>query len=70
MICYGLGHMVAALHSRRNPLAHWIEVIDCEGVTGILKRQLLGNSRDYITTFQTFNRGTIQLDPHYFYATQ
>ena len=20
------------------------------------------------TTFQTFNRGTIQLDPHYFYA--
>ena len=43
-------------------------VIDCEGVTGVLKRQLLGNSRDYITTFQTFNRGTIQLDPHYFYA--
>ena len=43
-------------------------VIDCEGVTGLLKRQLLGNSRDFITTFQTFNRGTIQLDPHYFYA--
>jgi len=36
-------------------------VIDCEGVTGVLKRQLLGNSRDFITTFQTFNRGTIQL---------
>ena len=43
-------------------------VIDCEGVTGVLKRQLLGNNRDFITTFQTFNRGTIQLDPHYFYA--
>ena len=43
-------------------------VIDCEGVTGVLKRQMLGNSRDFITTFQTFNRGTIQLDPHYFYA--
>ena len=43
-------------------------LIDCEGVTGVLKRQILGNSRDFITTFQTFNRGTIQLDPHYFYA--
>lgn len=42
--------------------------MDCEGVTGVLKRRLLGNSRDFITTFQTFNRGTIQLDPHYFYA--
>lgn len=43
-------------------------VIDCEGVTGVLKRKLLGNSRDFITTFQTFNRGTIRLDRHYFYA--
>ena len=43
-------------------------VIDCEGVTGVLKRKLLENSKDFITTFQTFNRGTIQLDPHYFYA--
>ena len=43
-------------------------VIDCEGVTGVLKRKLLGNNKDFITTFQTFNRGTIQLDPHYFYA--
>ena len=34
-------------------------VIDCEGVTGVLKRQLFGNNRDFITTFQTFNRGTI-----------
>ena len=29
---------------------------------------MLGNNKDFITTFQTFNRGTIQLDPHYFYA--
>lgn len=43
-------------------------VIDCEGVTGAIKRKLLGNSRDFITTFQTFNRGTVRLDPHYFYA--
>ncbi len=43
-------------------------VVDCEGVTGVLKRKLLGNNKDFITTFQTFNRGTVQLDPHYFYA--
>lgn len=47
-------------------------VLDCEGVTGAFKRKLLGsfpgNRGDLITTFQTFNRGTIQLDPHYFYA--
>lgn len=43
-------------------------LVDCEGVTGVLKRQLLGNHRDFITTFQTFNEGTIALDPHYFYA--
>ncbi len=43
-------------------------VIDCENVTGVLKRKVLGNSKDFIMTFQTFNRGTIQLDPHYFYA--
>lgn len=43
-------------------------VMDCEGVTGVLKRKLLGDGRDFITTYQTFNQGTIQLDPHYFYA--
>lgn len=43
-------------------------IIDCEGVTSIFKRKLLGNNRNFITTFQTFNQGNIQLDPHYFYA--
>ncbi len=43
-------------------------IIDCEGVTSVLKRKLLGNSRDFIMTFQTFNQGTIKLNPHYFYA--
>ena len=43
-------------------------VLDCEGVTGSFKRKLTGAPRDYITTFQTFNRGSIELDPHYFYA--
>ncbi len=43
-------------------------VIDCEGVTGTIMRQLTGAKPDYITTYQTFNTGSIQLDPHYFYA--
>lgn len=43
-------------------------VIDCEGVTCAVKRGLTGRSEEYITTFQTFNSGTIDLDPHYFYA--
>lgn len=43
-------------------------VINCEGVTGSVKRKLTGNRDKYITTFQTFNKGTINADPHYFYA--
>lgn len=43
-------------------------VLDCEGVVGSLKRNLFRNSRDYIITFQTFYKGTIDLDPHFFYA--
>lgn len=43
-------------------------VLNCEGVVGGVKRKLLRNQKDYITTFQTFNKGSIQLDPHYFYA--
>ncbi|MDE7079430.1 MAG: NAD(P)/FAD-dependent oxidoreductase [Clostridia bacterium] len=43
-------------------------LIDCEGATGTLKRSLFSNDKDYITTYQTFNNGRIDLDPHYFYA--
>lgn len=43
-------------------------LIDCEGVVGSLKRKLLGSALQYITTFQTYNQGGIDLDPHYFYA--
>ena len=43
-------------------------VLNCEGAAGFLKRRLLENSRDFIITYQTFNRGTVSLDPHYFYA--
>ncbi|MBD5086146.1 MAG: NAD(P)/FAD-dependent oxidoreductase [Clostridiales bacterium] len=43
-------------------------LIDCEGATGTLKRSIFGNDKDYITTYQAFYNGTINLDPHYFYA--
>ena len=37
-------------------------VIDCEGVVGTLKRKLLGCDLPYITTYQTYNQGSIDLD--------
>lgn len=43
-------------------------VIDAEGVTGLFKRKLIGEGKDYVTTFQKYINGTIELDPHYFYA--
>ena len=39
-------------------------LLDCEGVTGALKRKLAPGPAQYITTFQTFNEGRIALDPH------
>ena len=43
-------------------------LIDCEGVTGPLHRKLRGRDVPRVTTFQTFNQGSIELDHHYFYA--
>ncbi|MDF2859401.1 MAG: fumarate reductase, partial [Neobacillus sp.] len=43
-------------------------VLDCEGVTGTLKRKIVKSTPQYITTFQAFNEGYIDLDYHYFYA--
>lgn len=43
-------------------------VICCDGVVGSIKRQLLNKRVDYITTYQVFCKGKIDLDYHYFYA--
>lgn len=43
-------------------------VIDAEGVIGTLKRKLLGGDPQYITTYQTYNQGSIDLDYHFFHA--
>ena len=43
-------------------------VLDCGGVTDAHRRRLRGIRPEYIVTFQTFNIGSVALDPHYFYA--
>lgn len=43
-------------------------VIDCEGVVGSIKKQLLHCEPQYIMTYQTFNQGSIDLDYHFFHA--
>lgn len=43
-------------------------IIDCEGVTGAVKRTVINYKPEYIITFQTFNEAVIELDSHYFYA--
>ncbi len=43
-------------------------VIVCDGVIGSVKRKLIGVPQSYIMTYQTFNKGSVDLDYHYFYA--
>lgn len=43
-------------------------VIDCEGVVGALKKKLLNRDLQYITTCQTYNQGSIDLDYRFFHA--
>ena len=43
-------------------------VIDCEGAIGVIKKSVLNATQSFVTTYQTFNEGTINLDLHYFYA--
>ena len=70
------GFVEISLHGENNYTESARYVLDCEGVVGTLKRQIAGRYAGkitgevsgYITTFQTFNEGSIDLDPHYFYA--
>jgi geranylgeranyl reductase family protein len=43
-------------------------VILCDGVAGSVKRKLICTPQRYIMTYQTYNKGSIDLDHHYFYA--
>jgi flavin-dependent dehydrogenase len=53
----------ASLYSERAKL-----VIICDGAAGSLKRKITHKPQNFITTYQTFNKGSIDLDHHYFYA--
>lgn len=43
-------------------------IIVCDGVAGSFKRKIIPAPKNNIITYQTFNRGSIALDHHYFYA--
>jgi flavin-dependent dehydrogenase len=43
-------------------------VIDCSGAICSIKHKLFHYPRSYIYTYQAFNKGSINLDYHYFYA--
>lgn len=62
------GYVTVTLHGEKTYTEEARYVLDCEGVVGSLKRKILSEPQGYITTFQTFNKGTIDLDYHYFYA--
>ena len=62
------GIVEVSLHGESNYTESARHVIDGEGVVGTLKRKITGEVPGYITTFQTFNEGSIDLDPHFFYA--
>ncbi len=78
------GFVEVSLHGGNNYTENARYVLDCEGVVGTFKQhiagqyagkitgkingEITGEVPEYITTFQTFNEGSIDLDPHYFYA--
>lgn len=62
------GHLEVSLKGETAYTEQAKYVLDCEGVTGSLKRKLTKTKPQYITTFQAFHRGSIDLDSHYFYA--
>lgn len=44
-------------------------IIDCEGAIASLKKKIPNMANyEYVTTYQTYNWGTVNLDYHYFYA--
>lgn len=62
------GYASVTLHGEKTYTEDAKYVLDCEGVVGSLKRRIIAEPQGYITTFQTFNKGTVDLDYHYFYA--
>ncbi|MDE7215484.1 MAG: NAD(P)/FAD-dependent oxidoreductase [Clostridia bacterium] len=61
-------HVIARLNGKIAGCEKARYLIDCEGATGLLKSSIFGKNKDFITTYQAFYNGAINLDPHYFYA--
>lgn len=61
-------YVSVTLHGKDTYTENARYVLDCEGVVGTIKRKIIKDTPEYITTFQTFNKGSIDLNPHYFYA--
>ncbi len=62
------GFVEVRLHGENHETKRAGYILDCEGACGTLKRKITGEAPGYIITCQTFNEGSIDLDPHYFYA--
>lgn len=62
------GAVIVTLKGERTCTEQARYIIDCEGVAGAFKRKLIQCKQQYITTYQTFNQGSIDLDYRYFYA--
>ncbi len=60
--------VAVAFHGKETGIQETKYVLDCEGVVGAFKKKLVKGTPQYITTYQTFNKGKIDLDYHYFYA--
>lgn len=43
-------------------------IVACDGAGSIVKRNLFKKSKNYVFTYQTFCKGTINLDPGFFHA--
>jgi len=43
-------------------------VVVCDGAAGSIKRKLRKAPAQFITTYQTFHKGTIDIVPHFFFA--
>ena len=61
-------HVAVTLHAKREYTEKAKIVISCDGAASSIKRKLRDAVPSNIITYQTFNNGSIDLDPHYFYA--
>ena len=43
-------------------------VISCDGITGTINKKVIGTRESHVFIYETFNKGTIDLDPDYFYS--